>query len=1102
MIKHKNEENPYQDLNDSLDSFYSKRNMSISMVDSVIHFTPSENDGKTLLISGCLGGSSSLVGSILSWFKFAMVGGSYLLIVSLSLTLCSILFFLSALFGWQVYLKEKKQDEEEERQFRKRSKWITILGFFLSVVCCVFLAVSGLVLVYYKFIHFNYLMAAEYTGENENSKNEGANFPGAWTTDRRILITISVLLFFSAFCYGINSFSYWNISKSNSINVERILFSVSGLFAMIFGVLAARFAKISTERESLHSSMEDIFNESEMSRLFWFLFIYTILLMIAHFVNFFKNKLGFFSIGLILLVFCFFFSLKVSYNLRFLRLKISPGNDITVSCISGADKLHEDEFYSDCKKYLSDKNTCPYQLDLQEWEKESKVRQVNPICARNMRVMMLWPVLISSIYSMVSFLFTFIMVYCSFYFWSNPQSLNLEESLSFEMEDDYRRRGNSPPGSKLVDRVETACLIVAFLWFFFGSFYYFTYHNLSPRKEKPQPIEKRMSKNSFFGFGASEAPIDNPQDYEGFQKLPEDKYLEFVGGEEKCKPYRSDMMVSLGSPSSCPFYKCTYRLFILAESMEIFESNVKVEGKNSIRTTIFPGAKNSMDGYIFIWGRLDELSSRLQTLKFCPLVFNRLLSLFFYVEQVDYYSLAKDGLKDTERSDQPILSDSSTHGFPEDFQSAAGIVCKNNYPCKYSNFIEPSVGKSRVNLEFRAKSANGDYALIDSRISQDLKIEIFHNGSLYSSLKPGSFGSGTEYSTVLEVPTPSTYMYVALVKIEDTRQNRYLRSELQVEVTMDPSLEVMKTVYLILPNGGGCLGDSDFEACVGASQERGKARVSFETIDALTNELVGGITLNLMAGFSIERKPIFSDFTKYDGKLEAGEYQYGLYSVASDFRKYRREITDIIIDGQKSVYQIFLIPKTESQMDIRLAVHKEVRQVSLRLDFESRQGKKCYLSELNKECSYSSFKGTAPHDRKGTDLVSIQSLTDSVYALSLEILPLASSSSACQCNSIANYSPFNSTQKATSPRSTEQESDEMSLKVVYREKGSLDKLINLTEYGLFLDKEGVNRRSLVLICFTNKGVKSIKKLYEFVDDSITPLEKCSSLYTDTDVYAA
>ena len=408
-----------QSLRNSYNSFYSKRESFLER--SIAEFAPSDNIAQSLVSCGFIVMICVSFSLIIMFILAVTQKGKFNGWVTFLLLLKVGFFFWIQQFGRRISQVIAFGQESRGTLFQAGA------GYLGSITLAVSSLVLSLTLFYVKHLQFNLIM-------NSDDPNV-ENFTSSYFWLRRMYTWAGVGSCLGAIMFGICTYIFWKLLERNKLNLEEALMN----FAIFLGMLSASFALSRamevSQQECQHPAMKDMFTSSEMSFYALGIFVFICLLGFALFVNLVTSRMGYFLAGFLLMVLCLLFSIKVAGSLRFVRQSVAPGETITKSALAGLRALHEADFKGDCEKYLTDGASCERSLLAVYWEGDQRTRNLDPTCARITRVSLLNSVFLFGIFATLSFGFGAIVIYCSFYIWTDADSRLLSRGISIRAPD-------------------------------------------------------------------------------------------------------------------------------------------------------------------------------------------------------------------------------------------------------------------------------------------------------------------------------------------------------------------------------------------------------------------------------------------------------------------------------------------------------------------------------------------------------------------------------------------------------------------------------------------------------------------------------------------
>lgn len=331
-------------------------------------------NSKVAMILGGIAGVLCLVAMILTWILYFRERTRTFLWHAIWLIFAFLFGFGLAAWG--------ATSEPSVRVGKQPSANFTLAIFLGCLIFFVYLVAEALWLVFYKPIHYGYLVGLRGDNDLWNKRMiSGSTFEEGWTADRRMMWWVTAFTLISGICFAFGAYA------TRSVVWNRFQLTRIGLFASIIGTAVAGFLIVYWAEECFEYENASFYSfDKDVTRVLKVLAIIAIVFAFLNgIVNFLKSKLGYFVMGLIsvILIIC----LIASTGILWRNIRANQTAARTGDCTANLSAIHEDSLKDICingGKYLPTGSKCTKELYVNRWENGStaELRVLNPSCCQ------------------------------------------------------------------------------------------------------------------------------------------------------------------------------------------------------------------------------------------------------------------------------------------------------------------------------------------------------------------------------------------------------------------------------------------------------------------------------------------------------------------------------------------------------------------------------------------------------------------------------------------------------------------------------------------------------------------------------------------------
>lgn len=318
---------------------------------------------------------------------------------------------------------------------RQPNSLFTLIIFLVSLTAMGYCLVMSMWLIYYRSIHYDYIIGVFAAGKDGERFHSGWGFDDVWKQNRRMLYWIVIFTLISGICFALIAYTaasaVWN-------KYQLVRFGL--YYALAWMTLAAWLCLYwipeAYDRAGFVQNDDAVFAVKGLKVLAIVALVVAFLNMI---VNLIKTKVGYFIFGLItagLFIILVCFAAPLWRQVR--REQLQEVNDgANVSCQITQYSVHESDLDSWCGyfggKYQPSGTTCGKENLVTRWENSdnpAEVRSLNPGCCLYAKHANVWPFMMLALWALVLLIATGIAMVCNFYLADTTEYLtNANKSL-------------------------------------------------------------------------------------------------------------------------------------------------------------------------------------------------------------------------------------------------------------------------------------------------------------------------------------------------------------------------------------------------------------------------------------------------------------------------------------------------------------------------------------------------------------------------------------------------------------------------------------------------------------------------------------------------
>lgn len=840
-----------------------------------------------------------------------------------------VVLFCLAVIGWGFMAKKAV------RMGRQPSPFFTGFIFIVGLIMIGYLLIEALWLIFYKPIHYNYLVALQNDRDEWDKRMvEGSSLEDGWKQSRRMMWWTTFFTVGTAICLCFAVYAARSIIW-NRYNLTRLTLYVALGFIMLSAWLMIYWIEESLEYNQALPE-EFIGNLLLVMRIIAIIcIIYAILTAI---VNVLQTKIGYFLMGalgivlFVIMVCSVGVLLRKSYNGSFKDIFVK-GN-----CAATMTTIHENNFSDFCDqgKYLPAGSTgSKYDL-VNRWEdNDSKEKRLlNPACCANAKDYYLKPFTQLGYWALVATFALGVAIACLFY---------LAET------NDYLSGAN-----KKIGPVDFAGLAIVFLIFIIMGIYFWA-RPANKLDYKPNPSGQSFAdpeNNKIEGWDIVPESIIKG---EGHEASTTQEYCIPLKGNSKLPTFETD-----NSKTDCASESdCYIRVAFLTKNVVLKTSDLNGAQKATFhhKGTYFPDCISSQENFIEYFGTKDQISGLLQNTKACSKDFMGETELKIYKDQV---------LKSKTESSGKYEGEVEVHKTPSQWaqqtKKPAGSTCGDLYTS-----TSCSGGKCQYHLNLKRSLVNTIKGRLYYTVNGAKKLDIHENVFVYPyyngkrlSEKSALYEDGL--FTLDNVPVDAENDYIAQVKVTD-KKGVFLEKTVDVLIPADYENggEISAgNIRLITKSGAVCkVTDTN---CINSQKfSKGNIKVSVrsqddETDPASPEHELDEVKISLLKGKTIDLKNKVKTYTsgKTTKNFNIADQPFGAYSILAAKKGYKSKIVHLDLQETNHYVQPIYLSPTNSSYDMKIASELSDTSVDFDLivDAATDNGKTCEISPYNKYCAY------------------------------------------------------------------------------------------------------------------------------------------------------
>jgi len=806
---------------------------------------------------------------------------------------------------------------------------LSTIVYLGSLLALGYLVVEALWLVFYKPLHYDYLVGLRTdTGIWNNRMVSGSSFEDGWVSSRRMIWWTIFMGLIAAICFA------YLIYASRSVVWNRYQLTRWGLYwALAWIVLAAWLVlywtrKTDGYRELLNSSAAT----NTMLILRAIAIIALVFAVINAIVNLLKIRIGYFIMGMVAAALILATAATTGLLWREIRNKQYSEQQIygMSNCQSTLASIHENDLGDFCSggKYLAAGQTCGKAFLTTRWEGNNEVRSLNPQCCLSAKYFYLWPYMMLGYWALVMLFGLIVAMCCNFYLGDTT---------------DYLTNANKSIG--LGDILGLLLLLILFI--IFGIYFLARKYNWFGMRPSRQESFASFQNPTFYNS------IDN------FDKVPraviQENYpfnANQIPTNSTCYPYNTTALYyptfsTANSVCNNPA-TCSMRLAIGVTGGTL---NIPTDGGARRPTTdnrySFIPDCNGLTDYAMFYGTQDQLRTVLNNLRICPSYFSSTPQLLIYSDQVNSSNIGTNGL---------VPGDSTATSAANPANCGAGFNINSCYP---TGTTSGNVCKFRSDFQnqYYARTVKGRFYYMKNNqkfydVPNTLQIALFDGGRRVGTnetiLADGSF-------FIDGVPRYRNATWTPTLQVTDSA-NQFL--EKRVDIIYDAGVDEDLSIGEIrLDTRDGSICTFTDATCINNQQlKRGNINVPINNGGYLNSSVypVSDVTVTATYQHTFTENPVQNATTNANGYATLTNLPYGPYTIVTGKTGFRPSVQ--LVDLQEpnlNLKPTYIYENTYSE-DARVTADygTNVGDYDLVLQMRSDRGSFCEVSPLNKYCPW------------------------------------------------------------------------------------------------------------------------------------------------------
>lgn len=810
------------------------------------------------------------------------------------------------------------------------NRFLTSFVYYTSIASLCYSVVFSMWLVFYKPIHYDYLIGL-YTNPSKWNERmpDNYDFQTGWKQNKQILyatfsLTLILGVSFLFFTYASESVSWHRYHKKRD-----------GLyFSLAASTMAAWFVLYWADESRNKQEFVDKYSAQKLVTAMKILSIICLgFAFLNTLINFFKSKAGYFLLAILSMVTLTLVTLSSAGLWRQVRLeqvqeKISEGR---LACAGTMYTVHEKELNSWCDfnggKYLDKSKTCGKQFLVTRWESSvlDDFRSLNPACCLQAKHYYIWP-------------------YMNLAFWGTLLAFSIGMGMFLNLYLSDTTEYFSMPHKKQTVFDVIGLVAVVIISVIFGIYFL-------ARKSSEEILYSRANYYNSF----NEPELINVHNWPKVPtKLLEKANFLTNSGSQGSVCFEYDLK-ELPNPSkmaqdlACDVSSnCYFRIALALKDGSRFQSDqfTPVLGSQKARNSFFPQCAAAVSDFIFFFGTQKQVVDALSKIKICPSSTNTLPTLFAFMDQVKRDQILESGLLVGELSTEDIVNqDSSKCGDNLDNSS-----CQNKIACKFKSVLTYQLVLRTIKGRFYYVSAGQKRRNIPGTV----KIEARDSKGKVGVVK--TFDNGI--FSISGIAKYHKFPYVLRLFIEDS-SGEFLPSKEDILIDSKYGDEISAgEIRLLTKDGTICLVFGNSSCIAGKTTEYGEIKLVVNDGSAaaasVTAKRLEGVTISVYDGHVMEGATVAVTTTDSTGVAVTFKLPYKSYTVTASKIGYLPSLQYIDLQEPNLNPKPFYLNPIVPDFDLKVVaeMNAPTTDFDLVLQMRNAKGAECESSPNSKYCPY------------------------------------------------------------------------------------------------------------------------------------------------------
>lgn len=886
---------------------------------------------------------------VLSWVLYGRHNNGTFLALGI------VMIFIWIFIGFCIYWGLKTLKNIKKR--RVPSTILSSMVFFVSMFLTGYCVVCCMMLIFYKPIHYDYLIGLFTHKEKWNTNMPTSNFDEGWSQNKAIIIAITILLLVLAGCFLFFSYAASSVSYKRFNKIRDSLY-----FALIL-ITISSWGGLYWSRESFEKL--DFINNKDAEYQVNFMKILTIVALVFAFlnalVNLAKIKWTYFIMSFLAIILLCMIVVCSAATWREVRLEQfrERADTGSQSCITTMYTIHETRINTWCNvnggKYLNQPITCGKAFLATRWEgaQLGEIRSLNPACCLSAKHYYIWP------YMMMAFFGTILMIATAM---ASMFNLYLSDSTFFMGSFKKRITTNDYLGLGILIGFNLLLGLIFFI----------------ARIQDPAIHSRAAYYNSFL--------MPESHLISGWQTVPE-KLLNQTNPPRTtsssigsvCFSYDMNILPASNFDRTSRMCSepegCVIRFAAaLLDNAKFFlnNDNSSITSLQQNKYVFFPNCAQNISDYIMFTGTQSEVKKVLDSIKICPKSTVDMPRIMIYKDQVPITSLGLDGLTPSESvSDNESNQDYSLCGRAFSDVSCQALPCKLTKPLDSQLVYRTLKGRlyyvNNGQITFSLPNTVRITAS-DSAGEIPASVKIYQNG-LFSIEKVALYR---------DVP------YILRLKFVDMSQE-FLTSEVDIVIGSkygdEPSAQIIR---LNTADGVICPPGSKVDCIREKRTKFGSITVIVNDGSSLAsssnNKRLSGVRLIILQGMVYQGKELYQAVTDLKGVALFNNVPYGSYAIVAIKEGYKPSIQFISLQETNLNPSPFSLNPAVADFDIKVIAEMIITSsdYDLILQMKNANGDECEVSPYSKYCPYS-FHASDISTGPGEESIILKKLSVATY---------------------------------------------------------------------------------------------------------------------------